>query len=630
MTETATGGEPETLNGLTPGPDWAALEHAYGSAEDVPELLRTMESVDADEREAAMDELVSSLFHQGDVYSASAAALPYLARLALDGPGHRKELLWLVGGIAGGAGNQEERAAVRRAVAETLPELAALATDEDPGVRQAVVWLITVAEDAAIPLMPLLRARFDEERDADVRADVVTALGLLDLDDATRRARATALLEAAGEPAAVRLAAVTDLLRTAPLPLPTDLVRLAAATYREHPWEQHHEQWPDHYRTLADRLLDDPDAALLAMAEGDMPLADAILERWRDCERRALSRLVAELAHPYEMHDVARLGEAFPGGEEQPWLTPHLASEDPAMRSAAVVAALRFRVPGALGHVRRLMDELPAEDGTKLAVHAAAEVLGPAAEPLAARVADLLRDDGGSLDPRLGGSVAEEWVAVLGGFPQHAARCLPALARLAPASSAACQVLAATAAHGGPGPEAIRALREAGSEAAAFAYLHLTGDHGPALTLVRDELRGDRRAWALPSAGRLGPAGAELLPDVERSLGAITRETRAAAAAAIWRITGRTEDTAPLLVDVVVRGWGTATPRLEALRTLTEMRLLPDTARPAVEALAHGPRRAAHALPLIDDGARHPDDVLREAARRLLSATSPSTGREPR
>ncbi|WP_418958847.1 hypothetical protein [Streptomyces tritici] len=607
----------ETVWGMTADADWRALEHAYGSAEDVPGLLHAMESADADAREEAMEELVSSLCHQGSIYTASAAALPHLARLALHGPGHRRELLWLVGGIADGAGSRAERAAVRRAMAETLPSLLPLVADDAPAVRQAMVWLIAAAGDVALPLMPLLRARLDEEKDAEVRADVVTALGLLDLDDTARTARATALLHETEEPAAVRLAAVTDLLRTAPLPLPPDLVRRAVAVHREHPVVQHGAQWPEPYRTLADRLLDDPDAALLAVTEsgGVLPSAGELVERWRDCERAVLPWLVAELAYPHQLHGLARLGETFPGGEEQPWLVPHLAATDPALRTAAVVAAVRFRVPGALAHVLRLLDELPSEQGTELAVRAAAEVYGPAAEPLAARVADLVADDV---------PAATAWAGVLDGFPQHAARCLPTLVRLAPKSEEACAVLAG--AH--EAPEVIPALRaaaEAGGEAAAFAYLHATGEPRPALARVRAALRTDRAAAALPSAGRLGPAGAELLPDVEPHLKAVTRERRAAAAAAVWRITGRTDDTAPLLADVVVHGTGPAGPRLDALRALTEMALLPDAARPTVDALAHGRRRMASALPLLDDGARHPDSVLREAAVRLLDAVHGGT-----
>ncbi|MGW7312380.1 hypothetical protein [Streptomyces sp. NPDC054854] len=158
--------------------DWAELEHAYGRADDVPDLLRAAGSADARVREEASDELHSSLCHQGTVYSATAAAVPFLARLVKDGPGHRLPLLWLLHGAADGTGREHRR--VRRAVAAALPALLGLTADEDREVRRAMVWIVAACEEASLPLLPLLRARMEEEGDAEVRADLVTALGLLD------------------------------------------------------------------------------------------------------------------------------------------------------------------------------------------------------------------------------------------------------------------------------------------------------------------------------------------------------------------------------------------------------------------------------------------------------------------
>src|SRR5262245_26322947 len=44
---------------------WAGLEHAYGSAEDVPGLLRALRSASPEERERAAYELYGNIFHQG-------------------------------------------------------------------------------------------------------------------------------------------------------------------------------------------------------------------------------------------------------------------------------------------------------------------------------------------------------------------------------------------------------------------------------------------------------------------------------------------------------------------------------------------------------------------------------------
>ena len=61
--------------------DWAALHHAYGTAEDVPDLLAAAEDSGTDFG-PAWDEVWSRLCHQGTVYTASYAALPALLEIA--------------------------------------------------------------------------------------------------------------------------------------------------------------------------------------------------------------------------------------------------------------------------------------------------------------------------------------------------------------------------------------------------------------------------------------------------------------------------------------------------------------------------------------------------------------------
>ena len=70
-------------------PQWSALRDAYGSAADIPELLRTVASdVASTGAGTPWPDLWSALCHQGDVYSASFAAIPHLVdALAVD-PAH--------------------------------------------------------------------------------------------------------------------------------------------------------------------------------------------------------------------------------------------------------------------------------------------------------------------------------------------------------------------------------------------------------------------------------------------------------------------------------------------------------------------------------------------------------------
>ncbi len=65
--------------------DWAALEHAYGNASDVPEMLRELRSEDPDARKRARGGLHASLDHQGvQRGEATLRAIPFLVELLRD------------------------------------------------------------------------------------------------------------------------------------------------------------------------------------------------------------------------------------------------------------------------------------------------------------------------------------------------------------------------------------------------------------------------------------------------------------------------------------------------------------------------------------------------------------------
>ncbi|WP_225822625.1 hypothetical protein [Streptomyces naphthomycinicus] len=620
-------------------PDWGRLTHAYGPADDIPGLLRAMESADAGVREGAMDELVSALCHQGDVHDASAHAVPHLARLALDGPGHRPELLWLLGGIAGGAGTPAERTAARRATALALPSLLHLAHDPAAPVRDAVLLLITaLGRPYALPLLPLLRARLDAEPDPAVRGRVVTALALLEAGDGGWRHG----LLTDPEPR-VRLAAAEDLLRTAGLPLPAGLVDVAARAYAADPHARDGAAWPHPHRPFTDRLLADPDAAVRAVAHG-VPLAHEITERWRDREAEVLPWVLRDLrCAAWEVYRLARLTAALPPpcrAAVRERVRPWLAADGPELRAAVLTALARARAPEAVGETARLVLAEPAAYSTVRAVTAVADVYGAAALPVARAVA-------GRLD-----AASAPLVEVLTRYPEAAAAVVDPLAALVrrhvgarPAGPAAAEgrdfgpadedtgahavaavaVLGALgAAAAGTGERALSAAARGGGDGAlrvraAVAHHRVAGDPRLALSVLGRE-PADGSSWWLASAGRLGPAGAPLLPLVEPWLAPGTpKVTRGEAALAVRRITGRTEDTVEPLARwlagaVTGRGWEAP------MAALTEIGLLPRFAVPALRRAAGSARRVG-SDPFAGD-APHPDYALRAAARRLLAAAA--------
>ena len=68
-------------------PKWSELIHAYGAATDIPDLLRQLEQMPPYEGEnEPWFSIWSALAHQGDVYSASFAAVPHVVRILAQAP----------------------------------------------------------------------------------------------------------------------------------------------------------------------------------------------------------------------------------------------------------------------------------------------------------------------------------------------------------------------------------------------------------------------------------------------------------------------------------------------------------------------------------------------------------------
>jgi hypothetical protein len=67
--------------------EWSKLSHAYGSAANIPALLLGLESFPSSLGNAEpWFTLWSSLYHQGDIFSASFAAVPHVVRVLSSAP----------------------------------------------------------------------------------------------------------------------------------------------------------------------------------------------------------------------------------------------------------------------------------------------------------------------------------------------------------------------------------------------------------------------------------------------------------------------------------------------------------------------------------------------------------------
>jgi len=202
--------------------DWASLRHAYGSAEDVPVLLRGLASADPVERASALDGMYGAVHHQGMVYDSTLACVPFLLALAVEeGVAERGDLVELLVSIGRGRGPAE---AALRAEAQVF---VVLVGDRDPGVRRAAAQGLVRFLDQPARVLGLLRQRISVERDDRVLLALVERLGLFVRRFPAHAAEALDTLLALGTPPydpGLRLAALGQLAGCAPDLLPADLV----------------------------------------------------------------------------------------------------------------------------------------------------------------------------------------------------------------------------------------------------------------------------------------------------------------------------------------------------------------------------------------------------------------------
>jgi len=186
---------------------WEELSHAYGEANDIPELLLALTSGEQIKREGAIETLFTNIYHQGTVYQASAYAAPFLIELlTYEKVQGKEDLLFLLAHLASGDGYhhqhldlsseeeiqgsqfQQEMAEQLFWVRKTHEAVSAgkdiyLALLEHPDIRvkMGAAYLLAHLQEYAPQTIPLLYALFKSEGDERVKANLIFSLAALDL-----------------------------------------------------------------------------------------------------------------------------------------------------------------------------------------------------------------------------------------------------------------------------------------------------------------------------------------------------------------------------------------------------------------------------------------------------------------
>jgi hypothetical protein len=152
------------LDGLDEVP-WDLLNHAYGSAGDVPGLLR--ELIDADADSVAKEghplwELYGNIYHQGTVYPATSYAVPFLIELAANHNVRlRADIVMLLGDIARSKPVGESHAAV----AAGMDVYVRMLRESDNRIRVAAAQTLSAFPEHEEELSFVLRQAIDAEFD---------------------------------------------------------------------------------------------------------------------------------------------------------------------------------------------------------------------------------------------------------------------------------------------------------------------------------------------------------------------------------------------------------------------------------------------------------------------------------
>lgn len=238
----------EGLDGI----DWASMEHAYGTAEEIPALLWALRSPHIEERRMALDRFYGAVHHQGDVYPCTAASLPFLFELAADGATPDRAavvaLLVSIGQESLERGFEDDGTEIEyyppsgyvRAITflrERGGEFAELARDSDPDVRLAAIGGLGLFLDDADRAATVLRELLAAEQGIAARLQVVQAAAALALRlPAASHQVMDWLGGLAADPAqgpVTRLAALVQRARCAPDEIGEDVVPAAVVLLRE-------------------------------------------------------------------------------------------------------------------------------------------------------------------------------------------------------------------------------------------------------------------------------------------------------------------------------------------------------------------------------------------------------------
>lgn len=182
---------------------WNELEHAYGEASEVPDLIRALASPEPEVYKGAISRLWYTVIHQGTVYSSTAYVVPFFCEL-LEAPEvqNKAELLYYLATIAHGASYADVhvREPERRETPEMQKQIATelnwvqAASDavsdgyatylrvlqsSDAELRAHAAYTLSRCQSHTAEVVPTMKQHLVAEEVSLVRSSLLLSLGML-------------------------------------------------------------------------------------------------------------------------------------------------------------------------------------------------------------------------------------------------------------------------------------------------------------------------------------------------------------------------------------------------------------------------------------------------------------------
>jgi hypothetical protein len=171
---------------------WEDLQHAYGSASDVPQLLEKVTASRGQKLYQALDELCSRVLHQGTIYSASPPVVRVVIEMLPDAAPKEQVMFYgLLSGFAASArmaiddgpappscagGTPEDGVAIRQHLLAARSLFASVLVGSNDQIRTDAAAILSFVADQDAATAKLLRDRYLVEDESLVRHTLLTGL----------------------------------------------------------------------------------------------------------------------------------------------------------------------------------------------------------------------------------------------------------------------------------------------------------------------------------------------------------------------------------------------------------------------------------------------------------------------